>query len=158
MDHPFAKHTNVYHELTSDALFDIHDQMLELKTEAMENKFPLEKSLLIIDDFADTLKDKAIEETLKSILIKSRHLGLCTIITLQAYNLMPLKLRKIVSNITLFKPQNNMEMILIVKELLNMPYKKAQELFNYIFDKPYMHLDIDTKTMKYYKNFNVLEF
>mgnify|MGYP006112440261 CR=1 FL=1 len=24
MDHPFANHTNVYHELTSDALFDIH--------------------------------------------------------------------------------------------------------------------------------------
>ena len=32
----------------------------------------------------------------------------------------------------------------------------ALKLFNYVFDAPYNHLDVDTVTNKYYKNFNEL--
>ena len=33
----------------------------------------------------------------------------------------------------------------------------ALKLFNYVFDKPYEHLDVCTVTNKYYKSFNPLE-
>jgi hypothetical protein len=31
------------------------------------------------------------------------------------------------------------------------------KIYNYVFDEPYTHLDIDTLTNKLYKNFNLLE-
>jgi hypothetical protein len=31
------------------------------------------------------------------------------------------------------------------------------QLYDYCFDKPYQHLDIDTKENKIYKNFNLLQ-
>ena len=34
---------------------------------------------------------------------------------------------------------------------------EALKLFNYVFDKPYEHLDVCTVTNKYYKSFNPLE-
>jgi hypothetical protein len=33
----------------------------------------------------------------------------------------------------------------------------ALTLYNYIFDAPYNHIDIDLVLNKYYKNFNLLE-
>ena len=30
-------------------------------------------------------------------------------------------------------------------------------LYNYVYDQPYTHLDIDTLNNKLYKNFNLLE-
>ena len=31
------------------------------------------------------------------------------------------------------------------------------KLYDYVFDEPYTHVDIDTVTNKIYKNFNLLE-
>ena len=37
-----------------------------------------------------------------------------------------------------------------------MKKEDAQELFEYVFNQPYNHLDIDFKDKKFYKNFNLL--
>ena len=44
-----------------------------------------------------------------------------------------------------------------LRELLNMKKDDALKLFNYVFDKPYEHLDVCTVANKYYKSFNPLE-
>ena len=93
---------------------------------------------------------------LKKLLIKSRHLNTFFIFTLQAYNMFPLVLRKLITNITLFKPKNNIEMESIRSELLHMNKDDFQILTNYIFDQPYNHLDYDTSLMEIRKNFNLL--
>ena len=80
------------------------------------------------------------------------------IFTLQAYNLFPLVLRKPVTFATIFKPKNNKEMDSIASELLNMSKDDALQLFNYVFDANYNHLDVDTVENRKYKNFNLLEF
>jgi hypothetical protein len=53
--------------------------------------------------------------------------------------------------------RNKEEWIAITKELLKMPEVDAKKLYDYVFDKPYQHLDIDCFEDKFYKNGNILE-
>ena len=155
--HPFKDHNKVFHELDKATLEVIFDEILEYKKQALEDDRPIEHSCIIIDDFADGLKDKDIIMSLKKLLIKSRHINCFFIFTLQAYNLFPLVLRKLITNITLFKPKNNVETESISAELLDMGRDEFQELTNFIYDEPYNHLDYDTNTMELRKNYNLLE-
>jgi hypothetical protein len=155
--HPFEGHEKLYHELTDDVLDDIYNEIIELKLEAIDNDEPIEHSLIIIDDYASDLKDKDIINVLKKILIKSRHINTSFIFTLQAYNLFPLVLRKLLWNAIVFKPNNRMEMESVSKELLMMKSDDALQIYNYVFNEPYNHLDIDLKTNKLQKNFNELK-
>ena len=66
------------------------------------------------------------------MLIKSRHLNCFFIFTLQSYNMFPLVLRKLITNISLFKPKNNIEMELIRSELLHMNKEDFKELIMYL--------------------------
>jgi hypothetical protein len=154
--HPFKDHNKVFHELDKATLEVIFEEILEYKKQALEDDRPVEHSCIIIDDFADGLKDKDIIMSLKKLLIKSRHINCFFIFTLQAYNMFPLVLRKLITNITLFKPKNNVETESIRSELLHMGKDEFQELTNYIYDEPYNHLDYDTNTMEIRKNFNLL--
>ena len=154
--HPFEEHEKVYHDLTTDVLISIYDEILEFKKEALDEKRDIEHSCIIIDDFADGLKDNDIIITLKRMLIKSRHLNCFFIFTLQAYNMFPLVLRKLITNISLFKPKNNVETENIRSELLHMNKDDFNTLFNYVFDEPYTHLDFDTTTNEIRKNYQLL--
>jgi hypothetical protein len=157
VDHPFEKHDKVYHDLTADLLNEIYDRLNEIKEENDKNH-EQEYSALIIDDFADALKDKHIQRYLNRILIKARHLKVMIIIMVQAWKYFPLQLRRQVTNVTVFKPKNKDEWNVICKEMLMIKKDRWEEFHNFIFDKPYNHLDIDTKNGNIYKNFNLLEF
>lgn len=154
--HPFSHHDKVYHDLDTETLESIYDELLQLKEEALINGCPLEHSLIVIDDFANDLKDKDICQKINKAIVKTRHLNCCWIFTLQSYTLFPKVLRKQITNATIFKPNNNEEWESINHELLNMNKTNLINLYNYCFDKPYTHLDIDTKENKLYKNFNLL--
>jgi ABC-type dipeptide/oligopeptide/nickel transport system ATPase component len=154
--HPFKDHDKVFHELSNDILEVIYEEILDLKRQALDEDRPIEHSCIIIDDFADGLKDPSIIMMLKKLLIKSRHLNTFFIFTLQYYNAFPLALRKLITNITLFKPKNNIEMESIRGELLHLNKDDFQELTNHVFDQPYNHLDYDTSTMQIQKNYNLL--
>jgi hypothetical protein len=156
-NHPFKNHSKVYHDLNEDVLENIYEELVELKRECIEDEFPMESSCLIIDDFASELKDKHLIKILKRILTKSRHIGCSVIFTLQAYNMFPLVLRKMLTNITLFKPKNRVELESVRKELINLNEEKTNELFNYVFDEEYTHLDVDTSNDSKRKNFKLLE-
>ena len=90
------------------------------------------------------------------MIIKARHINCCFFFTLQSYYYFPKLLRKQITYITLFKPKNVEEFYSISKELFNMNQDDSLKLYDYVFDAPYNHLDIDTVTNKYYKNFNLL--
>jgi hypothetical protein len=91
------------------------------------------------------------------MLTKSRHILCSFIFTLQAYNMLPLVLRKQISNVILFKPKNRVELESVRKELIGMNEQKTIELLDYVFDSPYNHLDIDTASGQMRKNFNLLK-
>lgn len=117
----------------------------------------IQYSCLIIDDFADSLKQKDIQQELSRILIKARHLCLSVIFTLQSYYYMPKILRKQVTNVILFKPKNVEEWASFSKEILKFNKDDALRIYDYVFDVPYNHLDVNTVEGTIYKNFNLLE-
>ena len=154
--HPFEKHPKVYHELTIDLLETIYNELNELKENAVADGTPIETSCIIIDDMANTLKDHNLTIFLNKMIIKARHLSVCFVFTLQSYYLFPLLLRKQLTNATIFKPKNKKEMENIFAELINLDKKYLLQFYEYIYDKAYNHLDIDTVDSKFYKNFNLL--
>jgi len=155
-DHPFENHNKVYHELTSEVLENIYNELVEIKKDCIDNNYEIEHACVIIDDHASELKDKELIKSLKQLLIKSRHIGCSFIFTLQTYNLFPLVLRKLLTNVSLFKPKNKIELDSVRKELINLNEQDTQDLMNYVFSEEYSHLDIDTNTNILRKNFNKL--
>ena len=156
--HPFENHQHVYHELTISKLNDIYHELNELKESSINDGTPIENSIIIIDDYANALKDNDLTIFLNKMIIKARHLSCCFIFTLQNFYLLPLTIRKQITNCSIFKTKNKKEWESIADELLNMDKVKALELYKYVYDVPYTHLDIDTlNNDKIFKNFNLLE-
>ena len=153
--HPFSDHPKVYHELTVDLLESIYKQLCDMKENHEEDG--IQYNCLIIDDFADSLKNNAVQLQLNKMLIKARHLSFAFIFTLQSYYYYPKTLRKQITNISIFKPENTEEWLSITKELLKMNGDDGLTLEDYIFDESYNHLDINTVTDELFKNFNLLE-
>ena len=113
-------------------------------------------SCIIIDDMASSLKEISIANQLSKMIIKARHLCCSFIITLQSYFYMPKILRKQINYITIFKTKNTEEWNTIANELMNLNKEDALKVFNYVFNEPYNHIDIDLVNNTYYKNFNKL--
>jgi hypothetical protein len=152
--HPFKDHENVYHELNYSILEDIYNELIEMKEKEKTPKY----SLIIIDDMADSMKDPSILKILSRMIIKARHINCCFFFTLQSYYYFPKILRKQITYMTMFKPKNIEEFYSIAKELFNLNQDDALKLYDYVFDAPYTHLDVDTVSNTYYKNFNKLSF
>ena len=153
---PFTKHDKIHHELTVDLLFSIHEEALERRDECLENDEQCEHTAIIIDDFGATLKDLEIQYALKQIMNIARHANLYIIFIVQTYRMIPAELRRILTNVTLFMP-NNEEWDLIIKEVLMKKKHITEQIYNYAFDKMYNHLTINTKDGTIRKNFNLLE-
>ena len=179
-NHPFEKHDKVFNELSVSGLEEIYNELVSKKVDDDKSKVEkrkgyqrkyenvetsddesqdekeIEYSVIIIDDFADSLKDKHIQRQLNKMLIKSRHLCCSFIFTLQTYLYFPRSLRKQITYITMFRPKNIEEFNSIARELLNYNKDDSLVLYNYVFDAPYTHLDMDTSNSILYKNFNEL--
>ena len=152
--HPFDGHDKVHHELTVGLLEGIYQELCDKK----ESDEDTEYNCIIIDDMASTLKENDIQKQLNKMLIKARHINCAFIFTLQSYYYFPKILRKQITNITIFKSKNVEEFASISREIMNMNKEDALVVYNYVFDEPYTHLDIDTVDNKYYKGFNLLNF
>ena len=135
VNHPFEKHDKVYHELTADALMGIYDQLNDLKEgknktdDDDDSDDEIEYNCIILDDWADVLKQKDIQKVLNMMVIKARHLRCAFIFTLQSYYYFPKILRKQITYITIFKSKNVEEFNSIARELLNLNIENA---LNYI--------------------------
>jgi hypothetical protein len=180
--HPFKSHDKVYHDLSVSKLEEIYQELVSKKIEVSDKKKKktkrktkskyeddiiesdseseekeIEYSCIILDDQADLLKQKDIQRQLNRMIIKARHIQCSFIITLQSYLYMPKILRKQVTFVSIFKPKNVAEWISISSELLHTNKEDAITIHNYVYDKPYTHLDVDTVESKIYKDFNLLE-
>lgn len=155
---PFDIHDidKVHHELSPDLLYDIFDDCIERRDESINNNKPIEHTCLIIDDFGSALKDPEIEHTLKTIMNTVRHANLYVIFICQTYLQMPKELRRILTHLTVFKP-NPEEWSLIVAEMMLVKKDVADRIYNYVFDQMYNHLTINKKGNELRKNFKLLE-
>ena len=155
--HPFENHDRVLHEIDATTLYEIYDTLESKKEKNVLKKRPIEYNCMIFDDYADILKDKSMIMALNKLLIKARHLNCTFFFTLQSYYYMPKILRKQITYCIIFKCKNVEEWYTLSKELLNMKSQDALILYKYLYDVPYAHLDIDTVSTTYYKNFIKLE-
>jgi hypothetical protein len=133
------------------------DDDIDNSSDSDDEPKELEYSCIIIDDMADALKNNDISKQLNKMIIKARHIMCSFIIPIQSYYYMPKILRKQLTYITIFKPKNIEEWNSISRELLNLNKDDSLKLFDYIFNEPYTHLDIDLTNNKCYKNFNELK-
>lgn len=156
-NNPFELHDKIHHQLTADAIYGITAELEDLKEEHDdEEDESYETSCVIIDDFASELKNKDIEKALTNLLIRTRHLNCLVIITAQNYNMVPMKLRKMVTFASVWKPRTKAEWESITKELLKYEKEDAQKIYDFVYSEPYSHLDIDAFEDKFYKNCNPL--
>lgn len=159
--HPFANHPTVYHELNVESLGNVYSMLKDIKMgddDAESGEDETQYNLVVIDDFADVYRnDKNVQKLLSTMLIKARHLNTAFIFTLQSYYYFPKILRKQLTNISIFKPKNVAEWNSLADELLNFKKDDAKRIYEYVFNEPYTHLDIDTVDNSLYKNFNRLE-
>jgi hypothetical protein len=155
--HPFEKHDKVFHDLEQETLEDIEDELMDIKEDCVENDYAMENSLIFIDDFGGTLKDKNLIKCLNKMILKTRHINCSWIFTLQSYYMLPKLIRKQINFITCFKPKNTSEWESIAKEIFSIDKSKQQALYDYCFSEPYQHLDLDLNTSRMFKNFNLLD-
>jgi hypothetical protein len=146
----------VFHELTPESLMDLKDELMKMK-EDREDDEENEYTLVIFDDWANAMKDKAILRELNQMLIKARHLNCSFIFTVQSYLYFPKILRKQLTWASIFNGvRNKEELQTITKEIIKMKEDDMKELYEYVFDAPYNHMDIDLFEDKFYKNGNPL--
>ena len=143
---PWAKHRRVYSDLTPDLL----EQILgEAKGLAADGKH----SLLFVDDFAYTLKDRKIERLLRECFFNARHAHLSTIVVSQTLRSVPDKLRKSASHVVLFSPANRLEAKIAADELLFLDTATAATLFEQAFVDRFDCMLIDTQRRRVWRNF-----
>ena len=147
--------------MTVDILHSIYEELNDLKSGKnkadSDDEDEIQYNCIILDDWADVLKDKDIEKVLNMFIIKARHLRCAFIFTLQSYYYFPKILRKQITYVTIFKPKNVAEFESIAHELLNLNKDDGLKLYNYVFDENYNHLDLDTVQNLTFKNFNLLQ-
>ena len=145
---PFKNHPDekMFEELDLNTIETIYESLKE----SSENK---EKTLLIMDDIGASMKNKEIQKILRKIIYNRRHLKVHIIVMLQSYISIPKEVRKMITNLFLFKP-SKVEMENFCDELFETKKDKAIEIMNFVYDKPHEYLMLNVENQKMYKKFD----
>lgn len=120
-------------------------------------------NLLILDDVATSLKECRDNELLLTRLLQNRrHKNLTTIVLVQKWNHLPTGICNNANVVFIFRPKTMQEQESICKEILPIHPRECIDLFNWVFDKAFVHLMIDmtllkSNTFRYFKNFELIE-
>ena len=141
--------SKLIHEFDEEILDDLLG-----KLEA--NKDEDETSLVIIDDWASSLKEKEIEKRLNHICANCRHLNTILFILVQSFRFLPNKVRKMFSDVVLVgRPKNKMEILNLSDEVFFMDTKDVKQLMKYTFRNKHDFMWIGEKSI--YRNYQRLE-
>lgn len=144
---PFRDHPpeRVFDELNIENLSAIYD-MIQQHAEDKET------TLLLMDDVGSDIKNKEIQKILKKLAYNRRHLKLCQFFLLQSYTATPKDIRKLFSNIIIFKP-SKVEAENIIEEVLEQKKEVAIDILQ-LFENPHDYLFVNIPTQKMYFNFD----
>jgi ASC-1-like (ASCH) protein len=145
---PFKNHheDKMFDELTYGSITNIYNQLLANS----ENK---ETSLLILDDVGASLKDATIATILRKIIFNRRHLKVHIIVMLQSYMSFAKEIRKLFTNIIIFKPSKT-EFENLMTEMFEMHKDIALDLMKEIYTDPHDYLFLNVDSQRMYKNFD----
>jgi KaiC/GvpD/RAD55 family RecA-like ATPase len=147
-DNIFEKHPTekIFEELTYDTVSTIQAKLNEYSAEK-------ENTLLILDDIGASLKDNSIQKSLKQIIYNRRHLKVHIVMLLQSFKSCPLDIRKMMTNIFMFKPSKQ-EFQTLFDELFETEKDNAIHIMNTVYDKPHQFLMLNVESQKMYKGFD----
>ena len=140
----------VYNELNQETLENIIDQISGWSNED-------ENTVIVIDDFATSLKTKAAIRLINQICASRRHYKTSIILSVQWLNSISLNMRKQINYIIAFKFKNNKELRCVADEFTKYDYNEFQEIAEYVFDKPYEFMVIDGDNNRIFKKFNEIQ-
>jgi DNA replication protein DnaC len=136
----------MYDELDLDSINSIYDKLLDSSAEK-------ESTLLILDDVGASLKRAEIQTMFKRIVFNRRHLKCHIILLLQSFNSCPKELRKLFTNIFIYKP-SKVEFENLFDELFETKKDMAHEIMNFVYDIPHQYLMLNIESQKMYKGFH----
>ena len=118
-----------------------------------------ETSAIIFDDMASHLKNKDTLRLFKELIYNRRHLHTSIYFLNQTFFSVPKELRRLFSNIFVFRVSKN-EMKNLFDEVVEDEVVKRlmPEINKVVYDKPFNYLFINTDDQKFYKNFDRIDF
>jgi GTPase SAR1 family protein len=149
---------------------ELLQSIIEYEKESGENP----NTLFIFDDCIKSIarKNSTNQDILHKLILNRRHCttdnenpksaGNSIMILSQKYNLLPLTLRNAISDLIIFKTNNNKEIFNIWEEFCqDLTFENFKKLLKYVFDKPhnFLYLKVNNPTeTKFYKNFDLITF
>lgn len=142
-DHPEEK---MFEELDLPTISTIYDKLLTSTAEK-------ENTLLILDDIGASLKNNEIQKVLRNIIFNRRHLKVHIVMLLQSFLSCPREIRKLFTNIFIFKP-SKVEFQNLFDELFENEKDKTMDIMRLVYDKPHQYLMLNVDSQKMYKGFD----
>lgn len=130
-----------FEELTLDNLNDVETNLDE------------GNNIIIFDDMTAYLKDNEIQKKLKEFVYNRRHKHLSIIFLVQSWLSVPKDIRKLFSNIFIFKISKN-EMHQIFDEVVELPNDYILPLMKLTYDQPHQYLFLNTDSQRLFKGFD----
>ena len=140
----------MYDELNLDTITDIYHKLEMFSKEK-------ETTMLILDDVGASLKNTSIQVILRKIIYNRRHLKVSIFILLQSFMSLPKEIRKLFSNIFMFKP-SKVEFENLFGELFETKKEMALDIMNFVYKNPHDYLMMNIESQKLYKDFDEIIF
>jgi KaiC/GvpD/RAD55 family RecA-like ATPase len=143
---------NIFENHSEDRLFDelTLENLQKIYDAIEENSLKKKTSLVIYDDVTSSLKSNDIQFLLKKMSYNRRHLKLVQIFLIQSWVAVPLTIRKLFSNLIVFKPAK-LEWEKVVEETIEQEKDIALGLLD-LYKKPHDYLFINITNQKIFYN------
>ena len=119
----------------------------------VETNLDVGSNIIIFDDQTAYLKDNEIQKKLKEFVYNRRHKHLSIIFLVQSWLSVPKDIRKLFTNIFIFKVSKN-EMEQIFDEVVELKKDYILPLMKLTYDEPHQYLFINTDSQRLFKGFD----
>jgi len=147
-DNIFKDHSDdkMFEELNIESMNTIYNR---LHTSTANN----ENTLLILDDVGAQLKNSELQRQMKQIIFNRRHLKVHIIMLLQSFISCPKEIRKLATNVFMFKP-SKVEFEQLFEELFETAKDNTMDIMRIVYDKPHQYLMLNIESQRMYKGFD----
>ena len=134
---------------------ELDEENLQNVINRIKSAEPNENNAIIFDDMTAALKNKETLKLLKELVFNRRHLHTSIFFLVQTWFSVPKDLRKLFSNIFVFKVNKN-ELETIFEEVIEEPdtLYLMNDIRKVVYDKPFQYLFINTDSQRLFKGFD----
>lgn len=156
---PFASASsvknNIFDKIPDDQKFNELDyESLSGVMDKVRNEDKQYNNAIIFDDMTAYLKHGEVEKLLRELIFNRRHYRTSIFFLVQSYNAVPLAIRKLFTNLFIFKVTKK-ELELIRDEIIEtVPKDCVGDLAKLVYDKPHEFLFINADSQRLFKGYD----